>query len=68
MLCFAKQTNYIISLEPISMTSVSIDVIGTFWYVYRGTIEMPQRGHTFQVNCCLKVHNAHLKLLSPILG
>ena len=22
---------------------------------------MPQRAHTFQVNCCLKVHNAHLK-------
>ena len=24
---------------------------------------MPQRARTFQVNCCLKVHNAHLKLL-----
>ena len=24
------------------------------------TIEMPQCAHTFQVNCCLKVHNAHL--------
>ena len=20
---------------------------------------MPQRAHTFQVNCCLKAHNAH---------
>ena len=36
--------------------------------VYRRTIEMPQRARTFQVNCCLKVHNAHLKLLSPISG
>ena len=29
---------------------------------------MPQRARTFQINCCLKVHNAHLKLLSPISG
>ena len=29
---------------------------------------MPQCAHTFQVNCCLKVHNAHRKLLSPISG
>ena len=29
---------------------------------------MPQRAHTFKVNWCLKVHNAHLKLLSPISG
>ena len=36
--------------------------------VYRRTIEMPQRARTFQVNCCLKVHNAHLKLLSSISG
>ena len=34
--------------------------------LYRRTIEMSQRARTFQVNCCLKVHNAHLKLLSPI--
>ena len=27
---------------------------------------MPQRARIFKVNCCLKVHNAHLKLLSPI--
>ena len=31
-------------------------------------IEMPQRARTLKVNCCLKVHNAHLKLLSPISG
>ena len=24
---------------------------------------MPQRARTFKVNCCLKVHNAHRKLL-----
>ena len=36
--------------------------------VYRGTIEMLQRARTFQLNCCLKIHNAHLKLLSPISG
>ena len=29
---------------------------------------MPQRARTFKVDCCLKVHNAHLKLLSPISG
>ena len=29
---------------------------------------MPQRASNFQVNCCLKVHNPHLKLLSPISG
>ena len=36
--------------------------------VYRRTIEMPQRARSFQANCCLKVHNAHLKLLSSISG
>ena len=29
---------------------------------------MPQHACTFKVNCCLKIHNAHLKLLSPISG
>ena len=29
---------------------------------------MPQHARTFKVNCCLKADNAHLKLLSPILG
>ena len=33
---------------------------------YRRTIEMPQHACTFKVNCCLKVHNVHLKLLSLI--
>ena len=28
---------------------------------------MPQRARTFQVNYCLKVHNAHQKLLSLII-
>ena len=36
--------------------------------VYRRTIEMPERARTFQIICCLRVHNAHLKLLSPISG
>ena len=35
---------------------------------YRRTIEIPQRAHIFKVNCCLKVHNVHLKLASPISG
>ena len=26
---------------------------------------MPQRARTFKVNCCLKVHNAHLKNYYP---
>ena len=34
--------------------------------VYRRTIETPQRAGTFKVNCCLKVHNAHLKLQATI--
>ena len=29
---------------------------------------MLQRARIFKVNCCLKVHNAHLNLASPILG
>ena len=32
------------------------------------TREMPQRARIFKVNCHLKVHNAHLNLLSPISG
>ena len=36
--------------------------------VYKRTIEMPQRARIFMVNWCLNVHNAHLKLLSPISG
>ena len=36
--------------------------------VYRRTIEILQRPHIFKINCCLKVHNAHLKLASPISG
>ena len=29
---------------------------------------MPQRAHTFRLNCCLKVHNVHLNLLSTDFG
>ena len=29
---------------------------------------MSQRARTFKVNCCLKDHNAHQNLLSPISG
>ena len=29
---------------------------------------MPQRARTFKVNCCLNIHNAHLKILLPISG
>ena len=31
-------------------------------------MEIPQRTHIFKINCCLKVHNAHLKLASSISG
>ena len=34
--------------------------------IYRRIIEMPHHAHTFQVNRCLKVHRAHLKLPLPI--
>ena len=33
---------------------------------YRKTIEIQQHTHTFKDNCCLKVHNAPLKLPLPI--
>ena len=36
--------------------------------VYRRTIEIPQSTHIFKANCCLNVHNVHLKLASPISG
>ena len=36
--------------------------------VFWRTIEILQRASIFEVNCCLKVYNAHLKLTSPILG
>ena len=32
------------------------------------TIEIPQRARTFKANSCWKVHNVHLKLVSPISG
>ena len=34
--------------------------------VYKRTIEILQRACIFKANCCLKVHNAPLKLASPI--
>ena len=30
--------------------------------VCKTTIETLQRAHIFKVNCCLKVHNAHLRV------
>ena len=36
--------------------------------VYERTIETLQRAAIFKVNYCLKVHNAHRKLVSPISG
>ena len=36
--------------------------------VYRRTIEILQRGRIFKANCCLNVHNAHLKIVFPISG
>ena len=30
------------------------------------TVEFPKCAHIFKVNCCLKVHNAHFKISSPI--
>ena len=35
--------------------------------VYSRTIEILQCVYILKANCCLKVHNAHLKLASPIL-
>ena len=36
--------------------------------IYRRTIELLQWTRICKVNCCLKVHNAQLKLASPISG
>ena len=36
--------------------------------IHRRTIEIVQRNRTLEDNCCLKVHNAHIKLASPISG
>ena len=36
--------------------------------VCRRAIEILQRAHIFKANCYLKVHNAHIKLASPIFG
>ena len=40
------------------------------WFVltYRRTTEILQRTHIFMASHCLKVHNAPLKLASPISG
>ena len=37
-------------------------------HVYRRRIEIPQRTHIFPTKCCLEVHNAPLKLVSPLSG
>ena len=36
--------------------------------VHRRTIDMLQHSGIFEVNYCLKVHDAHLQLALPILG
>ena len=36
--------------------------------VCKRTIEILKSARIFKVNCCLKVHNAHLNLVSPIPG
>ena len=41
---------------------------GVYKDVYRRTIEIPQRTHISKANCCVKVHNVHLKLALPISG
>ena len=56
ILCLEKNIGNFVSRKP------------QYKDVYRRTMEVPQCAHTFQVNCCLKVHNAHPKLLSPISG
>ena len=49
-----------------SITVSSIILSRNHSTVYRRTIEILQRAHIFKVNCCLKVHNAHLKLASSV--
>ena len=44
------------------------EMIPQYKNVYRRTIEIAQRYRIFKVNCFLKVHNAHQKLLLLISG
>ena len=37
-------------------------------YYEKNRIEILQRTHIFKANWCLKIHNAHLELVSPISG
>ena len=63
-----NQDNQNLLLIPKLVIAIIISRKPQYKDVYRRTIEMPQRARTFQVNCCLKIHNAHQKLLllSPI--
>ena len=36
--------------------------------IYDRTIEIPQRTRIFKADCCLEVHNVHLKLALTISG
>ena len=60
-----ENTVYIHKYEMIQTDSTRIRN-GQYKDVYWRTIEIPQCTHIFKAKCCLKVHNVHLKLQSPI--
>ena len=59
-----------IQFNPVHFHAVAAKTTrkGQYKYVHKRTIEILQRAHIFNTNCCLKVHNAHLKLVSQISG
>ena len=73
---FIKKTRFAAVIDEYILISLNLKYL-LFYHlsrkaqykdVYRIAIEILQRTCNFQVNCCLKVHNAPLKLPSPISG
>ena len=58
--------------SPLSLNNMTMSKVVSRKPQYKddcsGRIEILQRVYIFKANCCLKAHNAHLKLASPISG
>ena len=57
---------------PLGRWSLKLVCILDVNRIPKGTLQrctkFPQRARLLKANCCLKVHNAHLELTSPISG
>ena len=64
------QTDLLVNAITLGLGAVRIGHTRKAQYkdVYTRAIEIPQRTHIFKAYCCLKGHNVHLKLASPISG